>query len=471
MERRGSVMPTRHSPSTPPSPPTSDNHDTPRPRPRPSSSPRAKTWVPLFVSHAESDSPLITATTLPTAARREGFNYSPPDDTSGLLSIDQESDEDLEHRTPPPRRARETIIPSGANTRSSSPVIGKSGPRVWTNSGRASGANSAASGRSPAARGYGHVRKRSSASIVTAMPGLGVAIPGGSTMERLQSMTSFMTTSADRSSYTTSSLDGTKGGVDDDARRPSHVSKYRKQLAEEKRRVWTLVMRGSGAFLLLILAFSCLNLVFTYGLLPPNTADLTILPPWLDNVLPSTLHTALSLIETVPYPISTHPLTPGPGDEVTLADYLTTRLGSHFSVPLSSTPGHLWLTPASNASVRVSAPHLRAFVRHLDLEAQSENAANERAQRKSWGDTAKALVGSDDDRVALVPVVARRELVILCLDEGCLEYCRQQEWLCFGGYQIGNLAGERRRKAREMVKMMASLETLASGRRVFVVDG
>ncbi|KAL8278784.1 hypothetical protein RQP46_008853 [Phenoliferia psychrophenolica] len=468
------------APSTPPEPstsngsPSSPGGSTAQVRVSPPQGPDAKTWVPLFVTRPPN-SPLITATVLPPTPRREGFNYSPTGSSASAgSSAASDSDEDLELHPWGSRRG--TAVSTGHDPRAGSPT-NEGGPtqRGWGGgvAGKTSGVEQFAA--------RGHVRKRSSQSVVTAMPGLGVAIPGASSgMERLQSLTTFMTGAPPPSLLGEKSSGG--GYATMDPRRPSHTSKYNKQLADEKAMIWSLVLRGVVATLFLILGISCINLVFSYGFLPPSTTDIGLPPSWLDNVLPTSLHNALNLIETVPYSRKTHPRTPHATDDSSLTAYLTTRLGSHFSVPLSHTPSHLWLTPASNASIRITTPHLVAFVSELDRAADARNLpllAEDSFEKRSLSlvHIARSIISpssvvTERKRKRGDLLAPRRALVVLCLDDGCMEYCRKNaDWYCFGGFQVAHLEGERKRKAREMVKMMAATEVLTSGRRVFVADG
>lgn len=461
------------APSTPPEPSTSKSAVPARLSP--TGQPDAKTWVPLFVNRPPN-SPLITATVLPPTPRREGFNYSPPGSSASQSSASASGSDD-EHELHPWGSRRGTAVTTGLDPRAGSPT-NESRPTFRG----ASGVTGKTSGVEQFSAPRGHVRKRSSQSVVAAMPGLGVAIPGASSgMERLASLTTFMTGGPP-------SAPGEKnpGGLFAamDARRPSHANKYNKQLADEKAMIWAMVIRGLVAFMFLVLGISCINLVFSYGLYPPSTTDLSP-PSWLENVLPSSLHGALNLIETVPYATSTHPRTPAVSDDISLSGYLTTRLGSHFSVPLSHTPSHLWITPATNASIRITTPHLVAFISSLDGAARERNlpvlVADPFEKRLTRREALSAFAASIISPVKVAVerkrkrsdlLAPRRALVVLCLDEGCMEYCRSNvEWYCFGGLQIASLEGERRRKAREMVKMMAATEVLTSGRRVFIADG
>ncbi|SCZ95018.1 BZ3500_MvSof-1268-A1-R1_Chr11-3g03548 [Microbotryum saponariae] len=168
---------------------------------------------------------------------------------------------------------------------------------------------------------------------------------------------------------------------------------------------------------------------------------------WLPSIpQPMTL---FDTFETVSYPIKSHPRTPREDEYAytTFVDYLTTRLGSHFSYATSARrkrPSHLWLTTATNESVRISAPHLDGFVRALDEGGDSA--------------TSKDIEGEEANSFA------RRMLVTLCRDQGCVEYCREHpRMFCWGGMVP---EGQDERK----VKLRAIVETLGSRRRLFFVD-
>lgn len=192
----------------------------------------------------------------------------------------------------------------------------------------------------------------------------------------------------------------------------------RGSLSKERQDTYDLFWLWSTRFALLLAIL--LVLLLTVRHLGPRSWSQSL--PSLPSVLPA--------LATIPYPTSSHPRTPSPGDRTPFADFLTTRLGSHFSLPSLDAPSHLWLTTATEASLHFGARHLREFVRGLD--------------------------GVD----------ARRKLVVLCLDEGCMESCRRADWLCFGGF-IGT---ERDLALVEEVKLRGAAEALESGRMVFLVD-
>ncbi|ORY62727.1 hypothetical protein BCR35DRAFT_194981 [Leucosporidium creatinivorum] len=125
---------------------------------------------------------------------------------------------------------------------------------------------------------------------------------------------------------------------------------------------------------------------------------------------------------------------------------LTLLLPPSLSHPTHRQSSHLWLTTATNTSVRISTPHLVAFVEGLN---------------------AKYEIGHKHDESENS---ARRKLVVLCLDEGCLNYCREKtEWYCFGGFEKEGGEGSDEERG-ERVKIKATVEALESGRRVFLVD-
>lgn len=160
-------------------------------------------------------------------------------------------------------------------------------------------------------------------------------------------------------------------------------------------------------------------------------------------------HAIYNHFETVPYNTATHPRTPPTHDDDSFAAYLTTRLGSHFSTPGSASKdpggpaaGQLWLTTADSKTVNLATRHLRAWLAERDRVGQNADSATRQRD------------GHD--------IYARRELVTLCLDAGCLDACRRDESrYCFGGF---------RGLGEQEAKQVAIIEALESGRRVFLVD-
>jgi hypothetical protein len=165
----------------------------------------------------------------------------------------------------------------------------------------------------------------------------------------------------------------------------------------------------------------------------------------------SSIVASFPLHESSPYSTATHPRTPDTSDRsLSLAEYLTTRLGSHFSTPSSGTPSHLWITIASHETVRLSTRNLINF-----LEA---NPVKTKARVSEYGEVE-----------SLVEMVIARELVTICIDQGCMDYCRSMEWYCYGGF-IEAMREEEEEAIWQRIKVAAIVTTLESGRRIFVVD-
>lgn len=302
-----------------------------------------------------------------------------------------------------------------------------------------------------------HLRRRSSSSVLIVGEGiLDQQQPKSLTastakMERVPSLTSYMnpTLGKSKSPY------------------PAHLthrnSTFHKAAAfdilQRRRRVLSTLTRSFLLSLLLIgtlysLRRVIISLPFVHHLVSHHS------PSLIRNKAPTPLN-LYDTLETVPYPLSSHPRTPNAAERHALpfAEYLSTRLGSHFSFPPSTShpthrqSSHLWLTTANNASVRVSTPHLVAFVAELDLRAENLAAGPGFGRGK----------GSKEDEST-----ARRKVVVLCEDEGCEEYCRERkEWYCFGGF---GGEGKEEKDRTERVKIQGAVEALESGRRVFLVD-
>ncbi|GAA5848888.1 hypothetical protein JCM8547_006380 [Rhodosporidiobolus lusitaniae] len=323
--------------------------------------------------------------------------------------------------------------------------------------------------------GAGHLRRRSSSSNLYSSLLLGdEASKSVSTgMERAASLTTFMKSGGGK---------GREKGRDS-----VHSGVGTPRI--HRRRLYTSFTRLLGLVTLTLLS---LYLV--------KKAVFSVFSPSSDTPKPETTSSAwlpaglksgkllFDTLETVPYPAKTHPRTP-PRDQtstLTLAEYLTTRLGSHFSFPSANLPGRstpgsqLWLTTALNRSVAVSAAHLVAFARNLET-ASSPLAAFAQAdyfnlhnESSSSASTTAPLENRDQHS-------AQRTVVVMCRDEGCMEYCRKDPDLyCFGGFMAGQhnrpgqevdhlkaLGGE---NGHEVAKLRAIVETLESGRRVFWAD-
>lgn len=319
-----------------------------------------------------------------------------------------------------------------------------------------------------------HLRRRSSSAVRIGESSMIDDRRGSVKMDRVQSLTSYM----------------------QDPLSQKRNSTYEKvaafDLRRARRRVYNLVTR--------VLTLSCLLLVVLYfsrRLLVsiPGVHDLVSLHP-----VPSAAVSKLGLsippplniydtLETYPYPTSTHPRTPDAHDKsiISFADYLTTRLGSHFSFPPSKShsserrASHLWLTTATNETVRVSTRHLVAFVRRVSEESavthlKGLRSGKSKLRGKQRLPDAKNSTSTADLASLSSDATAHRALIVLCRDEGCMSFCRSrpthEEWYCFGGFMdadkdhnaAGGLDGE------ERMKLRASIEALESGRRVFMVD-
>ena len=220
------------------------------------------------------------------------------------------------------------------------------------------------------------------------------------------------------------------------------------------------------------------------GLLFPGRAPLDDLErdssksAWLARLRDQSL--IFDSMETVPYPIKTHPRTPDRAEQSTLslADYLQTRLGSHFSFPAKNIEGtmrgsQLWLTTATVDSVELAGGHLRAFMHELDTNPHPAPTLAPVAEDEgnSTSTSTRPLENASQWN-------ARRALVTLCRDNGCVDYCRKDPRLfCYGGFVPRrnprdplDKAGLNAQNADEIAKLRAILETLETGRRVFWVD-
>lgn len=202
----------------------------------------------------------------------------------------------------------------------------------------------------------------------------------------------------------------------------------------------------------------------------------SIKSPWLARLRDQSL--IFDSMETVPYPIKTHPRTPSRAEQSTLslADYLQTRLGSHFSFPAKNIEGalrgsQLWLTTATVNSVELAGQHLRAFMHELHTDPHPPPALGPFAEDVANSTSPRPLENAGQWN-------ARRALVTLCRDNGCIDYCRKDPRLfCYGGLVPHrnprdplDKAGLNAQNADQIAKLRAILETLETGRRVFWVD-
>lgn len=167
------------------------------------------------------------------------------------------------------------------------------------------------------------------------------------------------------------------------------------------------------------------------------------------NRLKNSLYDAISL-NTVAYPISTHPRTPASNDDISLDEYLITRLGSSYSSPDSDQENQLWVSTASEQSLEMSGKHLGAFIDGLNL-----------------GDS---LSSGTRNRMSNAEAPAKRVLLLLCLDEGCMKKCRAEGMYCFNGISKVGRNGKTQTVDKEVVRLKAVIEILETGRRLFLVD-
>lgn len=409
--------------------------------------PDSRQWVPLFATR--SSSPLETSTPLPLS-RRSSHQHSP------LMSDDEPAHPGAYDE----RRGLSSSV-SPAVTRSewiSSPDLAAS---ILLQRGASSNGTAATTSASQYLYA-GHARKRSTSSIAAQ-----AMFPEGKSagMERLPSLTSMMAQKEGR----------LRAGIP--------KSKGRKALLGP-------VFFFRTALLLIFLVG--LIQVGRWGFLGSAAEDLVTprvpsqlvttfdwegapilsplhIPSWYDRLLAQSISSSFPKHETWAYSTKTHPRTPKPSDKIQLADYLTTRLGSHFSTPSSGTPTHLWLTTASKSSIRVSTRHLEAFVAGLDRKGRKLNEEAVEAAEKAEDEDDEPV---HESTIVAENLEARRALVVLCLDEGCMDYCRQRDWYCFGGFRelTEEVKGDGYEKVRERVKLQGIIETLESGRRIFVVD-
>lgn len=167
------------------------------------------------------------------------------------------------------------------------------------------------------------------------------------------------------------------------------------------------------------------------------------------NRLKNSLYDAISL-NTVAYPISTHPRTPSLNDDIALDEYLITRLGSSYSSPDSDQENQLWVSTATEQSLEMSGKHLGAFVDGLNS-----------------GDS---LSSGTRNRVSKAEAPAKRVLLLLCLDEGCMKKCRAEGMYCYSGTSKVGRNGKLQTVDKEVVRLKSVIEILESGRRMFLVD-
>jgi hypothetical protein len=253
----------------------------------------------------------------------------------------------------------------------------------------------------------------------------------------------------------------------------------------QRRRLYSSLVRLLGLVTgALLVIYILRNVAMSLSSRTKSTADAADGegPAWLSKLPGQKL--LFDSLETVPMPMRTHPRTPRRGEQykLSLADYLKTRLGSHFAFPSANAPSRstngsqLWLTSATSQSIGVSTPHLVTFFRRLQSASSgSRNPQDDLLSpyvSSSRPPNASLTLENSDQRHA------DRALVILCRDEGCMDYCRRdKELYCFGGFVPHrnkrdplDKAGLNAANADEIAKIRGMLETLETGRRVFWID-
>ncbi|GAA5917369.1 hypothetical protein JCM6882_006340 [Rhodosporidiobolus microsporus] len=312
--------------------------------------------------------------------------------------------------------------------------------------------------------GGGHLRRRSSTSNIQTSLLLGdeVSKPASAVMERASSLTTFMKT-------------GGKEKRSEKHGAPPPLPRV------HRRRLYTSFVRLLGLVTLTLLSLYLLKKAISPFFNPSAPSPEATGSPWLSAGLKGG-NLVFDTLETVPYPISTHPRTPPKEQQDTLSftEYLTARLGSHFSFPSANVPGRgargsqLWLTTATNRSVVTSTRHLVAFVNTLETTPLAQFQSDFFHSTNFTHGKSEAHFENRDQRSA------QRIVVTLCRDEGCMEFCRKdKELYCFGGFAMGRKGqgpkGEQREGLDEengldVAKLRSLAETLESGRRVFWVD-
>ncbi|GAA5832510.1 hypothetical protein JCM11251_001353 [Rhodosporidiobolus azoricus] len=318
--------------------------------------------------------------------------------------------------------------------------------------------------------GTGHLRRRSSTSNIQTSLLLGEAAspPASTGMERAASLTTFMKTGGKGKERVKR---GEKHGG------PPPLPRV------HRRRLYTSLVRLLGLVTLTLLSLYLLKKAVSLFFSPLAASPEVTLHPgsrWAAGLKSGNV--VFDTLETVPYPTSTHPRTPPKDqqDTLSLAEYLTTRLGSHFSFPSANIVGRasrgsqLWLTTATKRSVVTSTRHLVAFVNTLETTPLAQFQADFFHSTNFTHGVSEAHIENRDQRNA------QRILVTLCRDEGCMDFCRKDKDLyCFGGFVGGRKGqgpkGEEREGldgdiGDEVAKVRAMVETLESGRRVFWVD-
>ncbi|KAK4054972.1 hypothetical protein OIO90_003313 [Microbotryomycetes sp. JL221] len=443
----------------------SDSHpDTPSSRPL--------SWVPLFVPRGGTE-PLATTLILPPLERRRqsyislgGSSFSSESETSALSSPPASSSCSSSSIVDPDSPTSNRFPTNVLNPSTSSSLLSDGSP---TGLGFKAAVSSSVSTMNhdtimqrqtstqttttteTTTEGANHLRRRSSLSVTINSKGLALDSNGteaAARMERMRSLTSIMN----------DPLNQQQNRKNSTWHKVQAFNELRRQQRANRRKFNLVAMI---LFAIVSLWYITRRIKQSHNVSVDSGNDDEATTMWTRPVIQFKLPTPQSLydsLETVPYPTSTHPKTPSRSERHKLSfnDYLTTRLGSHFSFPRSiesnsfKRPSHLWLTTATNATVRLSTRHLVSFVNKISTDKH------------------ESISKSSKDR--FVDSSAIRRLVVLCRDDGCMKYCRENlDMYCFGGF-IDSRDDGVSKEGEEIVKLKGTVSALESGRRVFFVD-
>ncbi|KAM0791702.1 hypothetical protein ACM66B_003974 [Microbotryomycetes sp. NB124-2] len=425
---------------------------------------RQLSWMPLFVPRGGAE-PLATTLMLPPLERRRqsyvslastgtsSESSSPPPSSSGsssschssIIDPDSPTSATFPHVNAPQLISAQQTSPTGLGFRAAVSSSVWSGPAEQNS--RTAMDHGGMMQRGQSSQGNGvdpngnHFRRRSSSTVLIggqAAAEAAAQAAQAARMQRMRSLTSVM---------------------DDPLNQKRNSTWHKVHAFNEKQRRRARFHRN----LQILFATVALYALWRLGRVSSVEEEGVVTDgiEWTKPAIQFRMPTPQSLydsLETVPYPTSTHPRTPPRSERHKLAfsDYLTTRLGSHFSFPTSLNgaatrrPTHLWMTTATNSSVRLSTRHLGSFVDTISLD---KNLQRQSGQSADFTDSN-----------------AIRKLVVLCRDDGCMDYCREHsEMYCFGGF-IDSRDDGVSKEGEEIVKLKGTVAALESGRRVFFVD-
>lgn len=293
--------------------------------------------------------------------------------------------------------------------------------------------------------------------------------PESTGMERAASLTTFMKTGG--------GFGATRAAEVNDRAKAKRAEREAQgvRLPIPRRKLYSALLKLSLLVSLSACIFYVVESVYAFFRAPPlDDIDAeSSRAPWLQRLQDKSL--IFDTLETVPYSVKTHPRSPSAEEKSTLslADYLLTRLGSHFSFPAKNLydderGSQLWLTTATVDSVELANRHLVTFF-------QSLGDADQRASLFS-PDAASSNSSFEAENANQLRV--QRAVVTLCRDVGCMEYCRKNPRLfCYNGFVPHrnprdplDKAGLHAQNADEIAKLRGILETLETGRRVFWID-